>query len=122
MANYELLNDRIDDIMIVVTDGAGNKVPAPVGDVFNVASSEVPMTTVNAIIATMPSGPFAGAPSLRINGLKKLSTATISLTVSDADGLQNIVLPVDVVEDVTPKAITLDIVDAVHTSQAVPAA
>ncbi len=119
MANYELANDMIDDIMITVVDGAGNIVPAPAGDVFTVASSDA--VTMAATIATMPSGPNVGKPSLHINALKQLSTAPITLTVSDADGLQTVVLVVDVVADLTPKAINLDVVDAIHTTQAVPA-
>jgi hypothetical protein len=118
MANYELANDMVDDIMITVVDGHGDIVPAPAGDVFTVTSSDA--ATVNAIIATMPSGPNAGKPSLRINALKQLSTAPITLTVSDADGLQSSVLVVDVVADLTPKSITLDVVDAIHTAQAIP--
>jgi hypothetical protein len=119
--NYELANDMIDDVPIMVTNNACNKVAAPAGDIFTVVSSAVPPVFVNATIGTMPSGPNAGSPSLRINALKILSTATETLTVSDADGLQVAVLPVDVVEDLTPKTITLDTVDVVHTPQPRPA-
>lgn len=119
MANYELANDSIDDIMITVMTAGGALVPAPTGDVFTAVSSDT--VTLNAIISTMPSGPNVGKASLRMNALKKLSTAPITVTVSDADGLQSSVLIVDVVEDLTPKTIALDIVDATHTPQAVPA-
>jgi hypothetical protein len=119
MANYQLANDMIDDIMITVVDAAGAIVPAPVGDVFTVVSSD-PLS-MNAIIATMPpGGPNAGATSLRINAMKKLFTG-VTATVSDADGLMTFVLTVDGVADLTPKSIMLDVVDAIHTSQPVPA-
>ncbi len=119
--NYELANDMIDDIPIVVMDAAGALVPAPAGDVFTVVSSEIPEVFVHAVIGTMPSGPAIGAPSLRINALMQLSTAPVTLTISDADGLQSFTLVVDVVADLTPKTIALDIVDVVHTAQPVPA-
>ncbi len=119
MANYELANDSIDDIMITVVDAAGTIVPAPTGDAFSVVSSDP--ASVNAVIATMPSGPNTGTPSLRINAMKQLASA-ITATVSDNDGLQSFVLTIDVVADLTPKAINLDVVDAIHTPQPVPAA
>ena len=118
MANYELANDSIDDIMITVNDAAGTVVPAPAGDVFTAVSGDPTMLT--AVIGTMPSGPNAGAPSLRINAVKQLFS-NITVTVSDADGLQSFDLVVDGVADVTPKAITLDVANAVHTPQPVPA-
>lgn len=120
MANYELANTSIDDLMITVIDDEGHIVPAPTGDVFSVVSGDPAM--LNAVIATMPSGPAAGAVSLRINALKKLSTAPITVTVTDSASLQAAELIVDIVDDLTPKTITLDIVDAVHTPQPVPAA
>jgi hypothetical protein len=119
MANYELANDSVDDIMITVMDSSGNLVAPPPGDVFTALSSD-PLT-VNAMIATMPSGPNIGKTSLRINALKKLSTAPVTVTVSDADALQSDMITVDVVADATPKTIKLDVVDALHTPQAVPA-
>src|ERR1700730_16920278 len=119
MANYELANDMVDDIMITVVDDNGDIVPAPAGDTFTVASSDA--ATVNAIISTMPSGPMLGKPSLRMNAMKKLSTAPVTVTVSDADGLKSFALVVDVVADLTPKALNLDIVDATHTPQPIPA-
>jgi len=120
MANYELANDSVDDLMITVVNNLGVIVPAPAGDVFTVVSGDAAM--VNAIIATMPSGPHVGTPSLRMNALKQLSTAPVTVTVSDSSGLQNATLIVDVVADLTPKSITLDVVDAIHTPQAVPPA
>jgi hypothetical protein len=119
MSNYELVNDAVVDIMITTIDAAGNLVPPPPSDVFTVVSSD--MASLNAIIGTMPSGPFAGKTSLRINALVALKPG-LTATISDSAGLTTDVLTIDIVADPTPKAITLDLVDAVLTPQAVPAA
>jgi hypothetical protein len=119
MSNYELVNDAVVDIMITTIDAAGNLVPAPAGDTFTVVSSDT--ASLNAVIGTMPSGAFAGKTSLRINALVQLK-AGMTVTVSDSAGLSTDVQTIDIVADATAKAITLDLVDAVLTPQAVPAA
>lgn len=120
MANYELVNTNVDDILITVIDDAGDKVAAIAGDTYAVVSSDPAM--VNAVIGTMPSGSDAGAPSLRINAVKRLSKTPVTATVSDVDGLRSFVLVIDVVNDVTPKALDLDTVNVIHTTQDIPPA
>jgi hypothetical protein len=119
MSNFELADDTIAAIAIHVVDAAGDVVPAPTGDVFSAVSSDP--TKMTAMIGTMPSGPMVGAVALILTPLVKLAAA-LTATVTDTAALTSEVLTVDVVSDLTPKAISLDTVDAVLTSQAVPAA
>ncbi len=118
MANFELADDTVAAIAIHTVDGAGDVVPAPAGDVFSAVSSD--STKMTAAIGTMPSGPMAGAVALILTPLVKLAPG-LSATVTDTAALTMEVLPVDIVADLTPKAISLDVVDAVLTPQAIPA-
>jgi hypothetical protein len=119
MANYQLANDVIADIMITTVNANGVLVPAPVGDVFTVVSSDP--TKMAAVIGKMPSGPFVGVPSLHINALMKGPFTGLMATITDSSGLAADPALIDIVEDLTPKTITLDFVDAVLTPQPVPA-
>ena len=118
MANFELADDTIAAIAIHTVDGAGNVVPAPAGDVFSVVPSDP--TKATAAIGTMPSGPMAGAVALILTPLVKLAPG-LTATITDSAGLTLYVLTFDIVADLTPKAISLDVVDAVLTPQPVPA-
>lgn len=115
MANYELPNDEIDTITIKTQNAAGTTEPAPAGDVFTVVSSNP--ASLNAVLGT----DAGGAPAVVMNALVQESPG-ITVTVSDSAGLSAFVLTVDIVVDVTPTNIILDIADATHTSQAVPTA
>ena len=118
MANFELADDTVAAIAIHTVDAAGDVVPAPAGDVFSAVSSD--STKMTAMIGTMPSGPMAGAVALILTPLVKLAPG-LSATVTDTAALTMEVLPVDIVADLTPKAISLDVVDAILTPQPVPA-
>jgi hypothetical protein len=117
MANFELADDTIASIAIHVTDASGDILPAPTGDTFSVVVSDA--TKMTAAIGTMPSGPLVGAAAVILTPLVKLA-AGLTVTVSDTAALNMAVLIVDIVADVTPKAIVLDTVDAIFTPQAVP--
>lgn len=119
MANFELTNDTVAFIPIHTIDANGDLVPAPVGDVFSALSSD--LTKMIAAIGTMPSGPLVGAVALVLTPLVQLASA-LTATVTDTAALTSSVQTVDIVGDLTPKAISLDIVDVVLTPQAVPPA
>lgn len=120
MSTYKLPNDKIADIMITTINDQGVLVPAPEGDIDSVVSSDP--ASLGAVIGTMPSGPFAGKPSLRINALRKGPVAALTATITDSAGLLMDVVDIEIVENLTPKAIALDFVDAVLTPQPVPPA
>jgi hypothetical protein len=117
MANFELLDDTVAAIAIHTVDAAGDVVPAPAGDIFSAVSSDP--TKLTATIGTMPSGPMKGAVALIIAGLVKIASG-LTVTITDTSALTSAVLTVDIVADLTPKAISLDVVDAVFIPQAVP--
>ena len=116
--NFEVTNDAAAAIAIHTVDAPGDVVPAPSGDVFSAVSSDP--TKMTAAIGTMPSGPMVGKVALILTPLVKLAPGLI-VTVTDTAALTMATLTVDIVADLTPKAISLDTVDAVFTPQAVPA-
>jgi hypothetical protein len=116
--NFEIPNNTAPAIAIHTVDAPGDVVPAPSGDVFSAVSSDP--TKMTAAIGTMPSGPMTGKVALILTPLVKLASG-LTVTVTDTAALTLVVQTVDIVADLTPKAISLDIVDAVFTPQAVPA-
>jgi hypothetical protein len=116
--NFELTDDTVAAIPIHTVDDNGDVVPAPTGDVFTSVSSDP--TKMTAMIGTMPSGPMKGAVALILTPMVKLAS-NLTATVTDTAALTMEMLTVDIVADLTPKAISLDTVDAVLTTQPVPA-
>jgi hypothetical protein len=113
VAAYELKNDRVATIAILVRDNAGDVVPAPAGDVFSALSS-------NPASLRVEIGADAnGAPAVVLTPLVRQSPG-LSFTVSDSSGLTAFTEPVDIVEDLAPKAIGLDLADVVEADQPVP--
>jgi hypothetical protein len=119
MATFELSDDTVAAIAIHVTDAAGDVVPAPSGDAFSAVSSDP--TKLTAMIGAIPSGPMAGAVALILTPLVKLASG-LTATVTDSAALTSAELTVDIVNDLTPKAISLDVIDVVLSPQAVPSA
>ena len=115
MPNFELPNDEVVTIPIETTNQAGVVEPVPAGDVFTVTSS-LP-NSLGAAIGTTA----AGGPAVVLTPLVQASPG-ITITVSDSAGLAQYVQIVDIVADVTDTNIILDVADATHTSQPVPAA
>lgn len=116
--NFELANDTVAAIAIHTVDATGDVVPAPGADVFSAVSSDP--TKMTAAIGLMPSGTMIGKAALILTPMVKLAPG-LTVTVTDSAGLNSEMLTVDVVADLTPKAISLDTVDAVLTMQPVPA-
>jgi|SRR5712671_2517644 len=113
MANLQLKNDVIETIPILTKDAAGDVVPAPAGDVFSVVSSNP--ASLNAAIGV----DVAGHPAVVINALVQLSPG-LSFTVSDSAGLTAFREDVDIVADVTPTAVGLDLTNITSAPQPVP--
>lgn len=109
MANFEIPNDIIATIPILVDDAAGEPVPAPAGDVFTAVSSSPSL------------GVAINGSSLVLTPLVQASPG-ISVTVSDSAGLASFTQIVDIVQDTTPKAITLDLAHVTGAPQPVPTA
>jgi hypothetical protein len=117
MATWQLKNDKVDTFTILVLDPAGGVVPAPSGDVFAVTSSD--STKLNAVIGQDSKG----NPAVVINALIQQSTpGSLSYTLSDSAGLTKFVEQVDIVQDVTPTALGVDLTNVEETSQPVPSA
>lgn len=111
--NTELKNDTTLTITILTRDAAGATVPAPSGDTFTVASSNP--ASLGAAIGTDKNG----APAVVLTPLVQASPG-LTVTVSDSSGLTQDVETFDIVQDLTPTAISLDLADAVTAPQAVP--
>jgi len=115
MANFELANDEVATIPILVDDAGGAPVPAPAGDVFSVVSSNP--ASLGATIGTTA----AGTPAVVLTPLVQASP-NLSIVVSDSAGLSSFTLGIDIVADTTPKAITLDLTKVTEATQPVPTA
>lgn len=121
MANFQLKNDFVADILITTINDAGAIVPAPAGDIDSVISSDP--TKLAATIGVMPvPSPFAGSPSLHlVPVMKGPFVGTLTATLTDSAGLRQDVVGVDIVEDLTATALSVDVTNVVMTPQAVPA-
>ena len=109
MSNYELKNDSVDTIPIRGRDSAGDLVPLPTGTTPSAKSSNPA-----ALQATVVG------ESLELRAL--VPTAT-GITVEVDDGtLTPFTLVVDIVQDVTPTSVALDLGAVTHTTQPVPPA
>ena len=113
MASLELSNAVVETITILTRDAAGDVVPAPAGDVFTVVSSNP--ASLNAVIGADSKG----APAVVINALVQASPG-LSFTVSDSAGLAVFTEDVDIVSDLTPKALGLDLANIESASQPIP--
>lgn len=109
MANYELANDSIDTIPIMGKDAASDAVPLPAGTTPTVINGDP--VSLNAVI---------DGTNLVLNALVPLAS-NISVEIDDGT-LTPFKFVVDIVEDVTPTSVTLDLTHVTHASQPVPVA
>jgi hypothetical protein len=115
MPNFELPSDEVATVTIKTTNSAGIVEPMPAGDVFTATSS------APASLGVTVGKDAAGAPAIVLTPLVQVSP-NITITVSDSAGLAQAVQIVDVVLDVNPKNIILDVPGAVLTPQPTPTA
>lgn len=113
MANFELANDAVYTITLKAVNSAGAFEPLPAGDTFTATSSDP--TVGNAVMGV----DAAGNPALVVNAMTRAGTWTA--TVTDSSGLTAATQVFDNVEDATPTALVLDLADATHVPQPVPA-
>jgi hypothetical protein len=123
VANIQLQNDEIIEYPIVALDAGGQVVPAPTGDTYSVVNGTP--ASLNSVIGTLSAassdGIPAGSPCVILNALVPAATG-ITLTVTDSAGLGLFNGAVDIVADLVPKNLGLDVTDpVVQGSQAVPA-
>lgn len=114
MANYQLLNDHIDVIPILGRDPAGDLVPLPAGVVPSLKNGDP--ASVAAVISPIASGGY----SLDINALVPAAT-NISIEIDDGT-LTPYTLVVDVVSDIIPTSVGLNLQAVTFTTQPVPLA
>lgn len=114
MPNFELPNDEVLTITLKAVNSGGAFEPLPAGDSFTATSSDP--ASLNAVIGTDSSGNVA----LVVNALKQAATG-VTVTVTDSTGLIAATQVFDIVTDQTPTALVLDIADATHVPQPVPA-
>jgi hypothetical protein len=110
MPNFELKNTQVATVGIVARDADGDIVPAPAGDVFSAVSSDP------ASLGVAVNGNNTVWTPL------KRAAAGITVTVSDSAGLAVDVQIVDIVADLTPKTVGLDLAGATFADQPEPAA
>lgn len=115
MPNYELPNDEVATITIKTTDIAGDVEAVDPTDVFTVVSSNP------ASLGAAIGKDAAGNPAIVLTPLVQNSPG-LTITVSDSKGLKQAVQIVDIVPDVTPTNVILDLADATQSPQAVPTA
>ena len=114
MNNFEALNDTNYAIPIVAANVVGQTVPLPSADTFTVTGD----TTGLFAIGTLSDGK---SPALLIQAAGHALVQAVTATVADADGLMVATLTVDVVEDLNPSALMLDVADAEATVVTPPA-
>jgi hypothetical protein len=114
MANFEINDDWVVTATIKTTNSAGDTEPVPPGDVFSVSSSS---PSLGVAIGTDASG----NPAVVMTPMVQASPA-ITVTVGDSAGLTAFSFVVDIVPDVTPTNIVVDLADATHITQPTPTA
>lgn len=112
--NFPIPNDEVINIPIETANSAGSVETDPAGDTFTASSSDP--TSLAASISTLSS-----SAELVLTPLVQLATG-VTVTVSDSAGMTAATLVCDIVEDVTPTHLVLNVANATHTSQPVPAA
>lgn len=107
MANYQLKNDAIDTIPVMGKDAAGDPVALPIGRTPTLVNSDP--QSLNAIM---------DGNNLVINAL--VDTATnITLEIDDGT-LTPFVFEIDIVEDLDPTSVVLDLTNVTHATQPRP--
>jgi hypothetical protein len=118
MSNYELNNDEVYAIGILVDNAAGAPVSPPSGDTFSAVSSIPASLGVSVSGATLTVTPLVAQHA----NPAAPAAPDLFVTVSDSAGLSSYIQVFDIVTDQTPKAISLNLAGATTTPQPVPTA
>lgn len=122
MANIEIPNDEVWTIPVLTTNSAGVVEPAPAGDTYTAAvahddSSDASASLAVAVVDMTLNG--NAAKGVQLTPMVQESP-NLTLTITDSAGLTASVNVFDIVQDVTPKNILLDVADVQKASQPVP--
>jgi len=112
-SNFELPNDSVWTFPIVTMNAVGTFEPFPAGDVPTVTSSNA--ASMTAVASTAAPWTCTVAPLVQLS-------PGITVTVGDSAGLATNVYTFDIVADVTPTNVGLDIAAGTSVAQPVPAA
>jgi len=112
----QLKNTEVSKFRILVKDADGAVVPAPASDVFTVTSADTTGSCAFTIDKMLD-----GAPAVMMQPLKRTATG-IPYEVKDSAGLTVDDDTVDIVTDLTAKAVGLDLAAPEITAQPEPAA
>lgn len=112
LPNFEIQDDTVATIPIQVEDSAGVVVPPTSGDTFTAISS-TPSLGVSV------GADSSGNPTLILTPTVQASP-NITVTVSDADGLTAATLVCDIVPDLSPKTVFIDVAGATTAPQPPP--
>lgn len=118
MANFELNNDEVYSIPILVDNAGGTPVSPQAGDAFSAVSSipgSLGVSVSGSVLIVTPlvtlhENPAAPAPP------------DLFVTISDSAGNSSYIQVFDIVADQTPKAISLNLAGASVIPQPVPTA
>lgn len=112
MAAYTLRNNSVDNVPIMGVDEAGDIVSIPTS--FTPVIKNSNPLALRAIVGVAP----VGGPALVMNALTTLAKGIV--VEVDVGALAPYILIVEIVMDLSPVQITLDIEHATHTHQSIP--
>jgi hypothetical protein len=121
VANYQLLDDTVAYFPVVTLDAEGNPVPPQSGDTFSVALTAPTGASPTAVTASIGVMPGTTNPAVVLTPAVQNSPGW-SFTVTDADGLPAISEGFDIVADVAPKSIEINVAGVVTQPQSPPTA
>jgi len=113
MANFEIPNDSVWTFPIVTLNAAGSFEAVPAGDTPTVTSSNA--ASMTAVASTAAPWTCTVTPMVQLS-------PGLTVTVADSAGLVSNVYTFDIVADVTPTNVGLDLADGTSVAQPVPAA
>lgn len=119
--NFQVQDDKVYTITILVDDGAGNPVTAPAGDTFTSIATHADGSDASASLGLVIGADANGNAAVVATPLVAASP-NITITTKDATGLKPDVTVVDISTDTTPVNVALDLAHAATTPQAVPTA
>ena len=121
VANYQLQDDTVAFFPLQTLDEAGNPVAPQAGDTFTVALTPPTGASPTAVTAAIGVMPGTTNPAVVLTPGVQNSPGW-AFTVSDADGLPALTEGFDIVADIAPKRIAVNVADVVTQAQTAPTA